>query len=217
MFRSASVLLALACVAVPGCASTGVDRASSVAADMRKAANALEKSKTSIDNSLAALGRMDAKGDLKVQYKNYGDELDLLDDRVADLKSMRADLKARESEYVASWQASQATITNPDLKKKSEERKNELVKRFGDLSTKSDAARATYDSMMKELRDAYNYLGHDLNQTGIDAVSGPRKSAEKEGSKLKGQIDEIVKEARKLADDIDVPAPPPPAAAPAKS
>lgn len=210
--------LAVVASALAGCKSTGVDQASSVAGKLRVLSGELDTGVLKIDGAIGALNQINAKGDLKAQYKAYVSSVDALDSQAAKIRGLRADLTASRDQYVTAWQAQNAAISNPDLRKKGEERKDALVARFTKLSEQSDANRALYDGLIKDLRDVQTYLDHDLNATGVDAIGGSVKQAGKTADKLKEGIKGAAADLKKLADDLDVPPPPPPAApeAPAK-
>ena len=209
MRRVTATLLSVTAMLVAGCKSTGVDQASSIGTRLREAANELGEANSAIDDAVAAL-KMDANGDLKAQYKNLTEKLDALESKAADIHDIRTNLRSKEDEYVAAWQERQATITDPDLRKKSEDRKNELTKRFAGISGKADTTRANYDTMIKQMRDVQRYLEHDLNAAGISATADTAKSATKLSSDVKSGVYDIQTELKKIADDIDVPPPPPP-------
>src|SRR5262245_54804056 len=211
MRSSLALALFASTAVVAGCASTGVDQAGDVAADMRTIVVELDKGRAAIDNAIAALDGFNASGDLKTQFKTYSTRLDELESQSNRLKSLRTDLKAKEDAYVAAWQQRQALIPSPELRAKSEERKEQLAKRFTATSQKADETRTTYDAMFKQLRDVQKYLEHDLNSTGVAAIADTAKSAKKNSVEVKEGIAKVSEEVKKIADDIDVPPPPPPA------
>lgn len=213
-------LLALAFVAVglvvPGCKSTGADQASAVADKLRTLASELESAKGEIDAAIGAT-KIDAKGDLKAQYKNYVSKVDDLESKAKSIRGLRTDIEESRDEYVQSARMQNALIHNNDLRKKGEGVTEELVEKFNALREKGDESRAHYDAMMKDLKDVESYLDHNLNPGGLEAVEGSTEGAAKHADKLKTGIDDVRADLKALADGIDIPAPPPPdAAAPAK-
>jgi len=218
MKRSLVPLFA-SCVLVAGCASTGVDQAGSVAADMRTIVVELDKGRAAIDASIASLDQLNTTGgDVKAKYKQYSDSLDALDTQSKRLQSLRADMKSKQDSYVADWQKRQALITSPELRQRSEARKEELAKRFADTSAKADETRTKYDAMYKQLRDIQKYLENDLTANGLTSVGDTAKSAKRNSVDVKEGIAKISDNIKQIANDIDVPPPPPPAppTAPAK-
>jgi chromosome segregation ATPase len=213
-------LLALAFVAVglvvPGCQSTGADQASAVADKLRTLASELESGKGEIDAAIGAT-KIDAKGDLKAQYRNYVSKIDDLESQAKTIRALRTDIEESRDQYVQSARMQNAVINNTDLRKKGEAVTEELVEKFNALREKCDASRAHYDAMLKDLKDVAAYLDHNLNPAGIEAVEDSKEGAAKHADELKKGIDDVNADLKKLADGIDIPAPPPPeAAAPAK-
>jgi len=201
--------MVVAAIAAAGCASSGVDQATSVSEKVRVVAAELEKGQLAIDGAVQSLNAIDAKGDLKTQFKTYSAKLDDLEGQAATIRSGREKLEKNRAEYVKAWEERQATITNEDLRKKGEARKNELVSRFNDIGSKAEATRATYDSMIKDMRDVQKYLENDLNATGLAAVGDMKKEAGKGAEDTKKGLKDLIADLKKIADDLAAATPPP--------
>jgi len=208
-------MLAFAFVAVglvvSGCKSTGVDQAAKVANRIREIHAELDVGKTCVDEAMGAT-KIDPKGDLKAQFKNYVAKVDALEDQANRLRSLRTDVEKSRDEFVKSSDERRALIQNEGLRKKGEESSKKLVERFNELGKECDEGRSIYDAMMKDLRDAQLFLDGNLNAGGIDAVEDTMEDATKSGGKLKAQINDIQEELKQIADELDVPPPPPPPA-----
>jgi uncharacterized coiled-coil DUF342 family protein len=96
------------------------------------------------------------------------------------------EMKVEADAYFASWTESLQQIENPDLRKRSQDRMAETRGHFdGVLSAVADA-RAQYEPFVKNLKDQWTYLGHDLNAEGI-------KSLKPDADKLNAQAVELFK------------------------
>jgi purine-nucleoside phosphorylase len=72
--------------------------------------------------------------------------------------------------YFTAWKESAAAISDPDLRKKSEERLADAKTRFNNIAVAGKDARQSFDTLMTDVKDQSTFLGHDLNASAIASI-----------------------------------------------
>lgn len=130
----------------------------------------------------------------------------------------RADeAKAESTDYFRAWAGSLPLIESDDLRERSEVRLRDSRDRFDGIIQAGLDAAATWAPFLGRLRDQWNYLGHDLNSSGIESLRPDAQQLADEGYRLLVQIDDSLRQAHDYVASIRSrqPPPPPPAAEPA--
>jgi chromosome segregation ATPase len=96
------------------------------------------------------------------------------------------EMKTEADAYFTSWNESLQQIESPDLRKRSETRMAETRGHFDGVFSAVADARAQYEPFLKNLKDQWTYLGHDLNAEGI-------KSLKPDADKLNAQAVDLFK------------------------
>jgi len=119
-------------------------------------------------------------------YKSVEKGIERTEKQRETVKLAMDEMKTEADAYFASWTESLQQIESPDLRKRSESRMAETRGHFdGVLGAVADA-RAQYEPFLKNLKDQWTYLGHDLNAEGI-------KSLKPDADKLNAQAVELFK------------------------
>jgi hypothetical protein len=105
------------------------------------------------------------------------------------------EMKPEADVYFASWAQSSQQIESVDLRKRSEGRMAETRGHFDGILTAVADARAQYEPVVKNLKDQWTYLGHDLNAEGIASLKPDADKLNAEASKLLEKIDAGMKQA----------------------
>jgi hypothetical protein len=133
-------------------------------------------------NSLMADGATDRKG----LYKKLQSEMESTEKRRSEIGVKADEMKVEADTLFKSWADSAAAISDPDLRKRSDERLAKTKASFAEIGTVGQRASELYAPVMKALQDQVTYLGHDLNPS---AVASLRPNA----VKLNDQAKELVK------------------------
>jgi hypothetical protein len=102
-------------------------------------------------------------------------------------------MNAEADRVFTSWKPSAAAITDPALRKRSEERLADSQARFQKIAAAGKDTRQTFDTLMKELLDQSTYLGNDLNASGIASLKPDAAKFNTRAKSLFGKIDGVNK------------------------
>lgn len=205
--------LCLAALALSGCETAGHDKADTTAATMDTLRGSLATLKDKSAAAAAAASNVvdKANTDPKTAFAAFQGELKNYESARADVVDHQKELKSREADFFSSWEKQTATITDPDVKQKSIERRTKLQKSIESVDKSIEAASnetTPFSAMMKNLE---LYWSNDLTSAGItlmkDKVGDSKKAAKSIGDKC----DDALAAIDKTAPDFKTAKPPPPA------
>jgi septal ring factor EnvC (AmiA/AmiB activator) len=135
--------------------------------------------------------------DTKGAYKDLGKDITDSEKKVGEARLKVDEMNAEAARNFAAWKESTAAITDPALRKRSEERLAESQARFEKIAAAGKDARQSFDSLMTDLKNQTTYLGNDLNPS---AISSLKPDAAKFNTRAKTVFDKI-DNVNKMFDD----------------
>jgi Skp family chaperone for outer membrane proteins len=200
-----SMTLALMVVmALPVLAASPTSQADKVAAKMLDFDKYLSAASAQITTTLASLNAMStANGsDLVSKYKDFGKQVQKLDDMAKKAKAQSEKSSAQRDEYLKQWQASQDQIQNEQLKASSEARRAELMPKIEAIKTSLGSARDTFGPFMQDLKDINTYLGNNLTPQGVAGAADLITKCNTDGTKVTADIAKGQESIKDLANSI---------------
>jgi len=194
------------------CNSAGHQQADSTGMSMDNLRVAVGALKDKVSAAATSLASVVEKADIdpKASFEQYNKDVTALTDALekgeSNLKSMRDQGQA----YFAEWQKQAATISDPDLKKKAEERREKLSKAIAAVSDAMAEARTELVPYVKTNEDVRTYLKNDLTPEGIKSVADKSKQIGKDSKSIGKKIDDVVEALEKGAPEFKTAKPPPP-------
>ena len=197
-------ILGAALFGLVACKSTGVNKVEDTVASMRSLKDGLNVGSQRIDEVVTTLTTLSAaKGDMKAQYNAYSKAVAGVKKQEAYLKELRSELTVRKSIYLDGWNADMAKLSNPDLRKRAEERRAKVTKTFDELNETADEIRKEYDPWIGHATDVMVFLENDLNAGGIAAVSKDIKSVQKDAGSIKEELGDLAKRLDEIIGNIE--------------
>jgi len=132
----------------------------------------------------------DAK-DRRGAYKKLQEEMATADKKRAVVSSRSMEMNADADQLFKSWEASAASIQNPDLRQRSEGRLNQTRDRFAELRKTGQSASDLYAPFMKSLQDQVTFLGHDLNPGAVASLKPDADRLNDQAVDLFAAIDKV--------------------------
>ena len=108
--------------------------------------------------------------DPKDAYKDLGKDITESEKKVGDAKLKVDEMNAEAQRHFTAWKESAAAITDPELRKKSEQRLADAQARFQKIEAAGKDAGQSFDTLMKDLKNQATFLGSDLNASAISAL-----------------------------------------------
>jgi hypothetical protein len=105
--------------------------------------------------------------DLKDAYKDLNKDIAESEKKVADGRPKVDEMNTSAEGYFAAWKASAEAISDPGLRKRSEDRLADAKARFDKIAVAGKDARQSFDTLMTDIKDQSKFLGLDLNASAI--------------------------------------------------
>jgi chromosome segregation ATPase len=108
--------------------------------------------------------------DTKDAYKDLGKDITESEKKVGDTRVKVDEMNAEATRHFAAWKDTAVAITDPDLRKRSEQRLADAQTRFQKIETAGKDARQSFDGLMGDLKNQSTFLGTDLNAGAITSL-----------------------------------------------
>jgi exonuclease VII small subunit len=216
-------LLATLTPAFTACASSGkpVDRSVKVTGKLTNDfdtlatnANAVTTAVDALRDSVETQGIINrekvAVGDIEAAFKGFRKAVEGVRTSKKQLASNRSSLKSAMDSYIASWDKEIATYESEDLKKRSQERRDDALARFTRVTEELEQGGLEVDAYIARLGQLDSALVHDLTPGGVSALDDELKKAGSDGEKLGEVATKIADRLREYAGTLQASAPPAP-------
>lgn len=189
-----NLLLLCTAVFLGGCATTGMDRSVKTSNSIQEVDNELRKMIVQIDATAASLDSLIAAdtSDLKKSFDSYSDNLAKLDSEGKRVSKRAEELKSQSKEYFAEWEKQGDTFTNPEIRKLSAERRNNLAETYARVPAASAGIKETYDTYLMDLKDIQRFLSIDLTPKGIEGITPLAKKSVQNLDALKRSLQPVL-------------------------
>jgi len=196
MTRFRSVVVTAAAVALCGATSVraqaqdeGVKMVEQLVKKARSTVEAITNTKVQLGKTMEVYNTLmaDTATDRKGLYKKLQKEMASTEERRAEIKLHADETSAEAANVFKSWADSAAAISDPALRKRSEDRITNTKASIAQVKAAGQKASDLYAPVMKTLQDQVTYLGHDLNASAV-------ASLKPDAAKLNGQVQELTKQ-----------------------
>jgi len=189
------LVAAVACLrATPVAAQAGPEQTQQLLKTVEGTVKAIGESRAQLQKTVAtynSITEMTAK-DLKSAYKDLGKDVAESEKKVADGRPKVDEMNTAAASYFSAWKASAAAISDPGLRKRSEERLAAARTRHSAIHAAGQQAADLYATFTKTLRDHVTFLGHDLNPGAVANLKPDAAKLNKKADELLASIDATV-------------------------
>ena len=203
-------ILAVA-VILNGCSSAGYSKGGDASKGMDKAGSEVEAIVAQTQLTLTSLSNLvhHPAPDLVPQYKTFAGATKKLVSLSDSVDKKAAEMKDRANAYFAEWDRGMTNISNPDLRKTSEDRRKEVSSAFEEVAESLKKSKDAFDPFVSDLKDIDQVLNLDLTLGGIDSVKGTTKRAMASGEDLRAALTDAASDIRSLAAKLSAAGPAP--------
>jgi hypothetical protein len=168
----ALVAAAAALRATPVAAQAGPEQTTKFLKTVEGTVKAVGESRAQLQKTVAtynSITEMTAT-DLKSAYKDLNKDIADSEKKVVDGRPKIDEMNTSAEAYFAAWKASAEAISDPGLRKRSEERLADAKARFDKVAVAGKDARQSFDTLMTDVKDQSKFLGLDLNAKAITSL-----------------------------------------------
>lgn len=205
--------LALAVVALSGCETAGHDKADATATNMEslRADLAALKEKSAAAYSAASNVIEKADSDPKPAFLAFQTEVKNYESARSTVVDRQKTMRSNSNDFFASWEKQTASITDPDVKQKSIERRTKLQKSIENVDKAMEGVIADTTPYSATLKNLEVYWSNDLTAGGITMMKDKVGDAKKASKNIGEKCDDMISAIDKAAPDFKTAKPPPPA------
>jgi outer membrane murein-binding lipoprotein Lpp len=208
-----SGLIGLALLA--GCKSTGADKVDQTSTRLEQFKSSVGALKGQVGSTADSLTNVVESGssDPKPAFKEFDKQVDAVSGSVAKARTNLEKAQTEGAKLFDEWTKRLDTITDPEIRKSSEKRRSDLQAAL-EPRVRQDRARHGRARLVRRLRQGPADLPlAGPHAGGIEAISGKSKDLSKKASSISKDLDEVIEEVTKVANQFATAKPPP---APAK-
>jgi chromosome segregation ATPase len=182
-----TVLLLSVITYLPGCATTGMERATKTTETTQKVETDYRETSLQINATNASLRELilPSQTDIKKAYDDYAKNVNKMEKLSAQLNEHTEKMQSQREKYFAEWDSS---YTNPRIQTLSERRRNELQQTYAKIPEASIGVKGTLSSYLTDIRDIQTYLSNDLTPHGIESIKPIARKAIYDGEQVQESI-----------------------------
>lgn len=183
---STVVLLGVS-IYLPGCATTGMDRATKTTDSMQMVENDYRQAILQIDATNASLENLflPSQTDTRKAYDAYAKNATKMEDLGKRLDMHTEKMETQRDAYFAEWESS---YTHPGIQKLSEQRRIEMREVYAKIPEASIGVKGALNSYLTDIREIRRYLSNDLTPQGIESIRPIAQTAINDGDRAKEAI-----------------------------
>jgi hypothetical protein len=179
----------------PVAAQAGPEQTTKFLKTVEGTVKAIGESRAQLQKTVAtynSITEMTAK-DLKGAYKDLNKDIAESEKKVTDGGPRIDEMNTSAEGYFGAWKASTEAISDPDLRKRSEERLADAKARFDKIAVAGRDARQSFDTLMTDIKDQSKFLGLDLNASAIATLKPDAAKFNARANTVFGKVDGVTK------------------------
>jgi Protein of unknown function (DUF2959) len=127
--------------------------------------------------------------DRRDAYKKLQKEMATAEKKRTAVSTRSSEMNTVADQLFKSWEASTAAISDPDLRRRSEQRLTTAKQRFDEIRNAGQSGSEFYTRFMTSLQDQVTFLGHDLNPGAVAALKPDAEKLNAQAQELSAAID----------------------------
>jgi hypothetical protein len=184
--------LVLATLALAGCSSNpkGPERTAKAVESFRDTRQHLADASKQVGVTNESLRKLTVAtgGDLRPMFNAYAENVRKTQDMAKGARERADSMRKKTDAYTAQWQKEFNTISDPELRRKSEQRVASAKADFEKVRNAAEDVKTAYKPYMQGLQDVQQYLTNDLTAEGLQSVGNKANDTISKGGVLQQRI-----------------------------
>lgn len=188
-FSISTVLLIISFV-LSGCATTNAppsQQATSSLDAVQEQLNEITQQLGETENSLDNVTNA-SSGEIEDALNTFSDNASNVTEMRNELNERVEQMRAETKEYLSEWQSQAASYDNPQLRRGSEERRNEVNQALDDVVDDYGQVNRTLETYISDIEEIRSYLNNDPTTQGVEAVYSLSEEVDDTGEDLRQAI-----------------------------
>lgn len=175
---------------VAACSTTGMQRSQEVQSSMQTVDNDIKSIIVQLDAINSSLTELTKPGqaDMKKAFDLFSENASKIKDMQKDFIAHAAEMEANGQEYFAEWDSDKQNYDNPDIQRKSNERREELRETYDMIAENNVGVKEAFKTYVSDINEIQRFLSNDLTSDGMDSISGTADDVVDNGTHLKNEL-----------------------------
>lgn len=182
--------------AVTACSNTsttGMQRSEDVQSTMQTVDNDIKLIIVQLDAIGASLAELTKPGqaDMKRAFELFSDNTSKIAKMEKDFSKHAVEMKSSGEAYFAEWDSDNQNYDNPDIQKRSDERRAELGRIYDKIAQNNVGVKAAFQSYVSDVNEIERFLSNDLTGDGMNSITSISDKVVTNGSDLKNKLQKL--------------------------
>ncbi|MDZ7719922.1 MAG: hypothetical protein U5K72_13990 [Balneolaceae bacterium] len=172
------------------CSTTGMQRSEEVQSTMKTVDNNIKKTIVQLDAIGASLDELTKPGqaDVKRAFELYSKNVSKIKDMQKDFDKHADEMKESGKEYFSEWDKKDKKYDNPEIQKRSNERRAALGNIYDKIAENSVGVKKAFKTYVSDVNQIQAYMSNDLTTKGIASIASLSDQTVRNGNYLKNEL-----------------------------
>lgn len=179
--------------AVAACSTTGMQRSEEVQSTMQTVDNDIKLIIVQLDAIGASLNELTKPGqaDTKKAFNVFSDNASKIKKMQQDFAVHANEMEASGKAYFAEWDSDEQNYDNPDIQRKSDERRAALGETYDKIALNNVGVKEAFRTYVSDVNEIERFLSNDLTSDGMDSISRTADQVVDNGTHLKNELQNL--------------------------
>lgn len=177
-----------------GCSSTETTRSEETSTSMNTVEEHLNQLSEQVNETENALDNVsNATNDSEIQeaYNTFSDDVSRTIEMKEQLNNLVEEMRSTSRQYISEWQSQAESYDNDQLRRGSEERRQELSQAFNSVMDNSGDVSRTLETYISDIEEIESYLSNDLTVDAVQAVYSLTENVDQSGESVRQAINRM--------------------------
>lgn len=172
------------------CSTTGMQRSEEVQSNMQTVDNDIKKTIVQLDAIGASLDELTKPGqaDVKRAFELYSENVSKIQKMEKDFEKHADEMKESGKDYFSEWNKKDQKYDNPDIQKRSDERRAALGNIYDKIAENSVGVKEAFKTYVSDVNEIQAYMSNDLTTKGITSIASLSDQTVRNGNYLKNEL-----------------------------
>lgn len=178
---------------VTACSTTGMQRSQDVQSTMKTVDNDIKSIIVQLDAINSSLDELTKPGqaDLKKAFNLFSENTSDIKEMQKDFAKHAEQMEARGKAYFAEWDKNSQQYDNPEIQKKSNERRETLRETYDQIAQNNVGVKDAFQTYVSDVNEIEEFLSNDLTGEGIESIEPISEEVVDNGSHLKSELQNL--------------------------
>jgi hypothetical protein len=189
-FQIISIFTLILIFVAAACTSSGIERSEDLQSALQLVDSDIKIIVVQLDAVGASLDELLVPGqtDVKKAFEVFTENSSKIEKMEKDFALHRDRLEVSGSEYFSKWDNKKNQYDNPEIQKKSDDRRAELGRIYDEVLHNSAGIEETFQTFASDIFEIQLFISNDLTTNGITSIAGLSNQTVRKGEYLKTEL-----------------------------